>query len=96
MNDILLPVQGLLFDVTGGMMKPVSDMDVLKNFYKYFLAGYRTENNIDEFWLDKLGVFLEYRRLLLYTVMQDWLSNDEAANNAFLSMIENPCELSIL
>ena len=31
-NDILLPVQGLLFDVTGGMMKPISKPEVLKDF----------------------------------------------------------------
>ena len=94
-NDILLPIQGLLFDVSGGMMNPVSDMDVLKRFYANFLEGYLTENEIDGFWLKNLGLFLEYRRLLLYTVMQDWLSKDKGVDEAFLSMIENPCELSI-
>ncbi|MGN1188714.1 MAG: phosphotransferase enzyme family protein [Lachnospiraceae bacterium] len=92
-NDILLPVQGLLFDVTGGMMKPVSKPEVLKRFYKHFLEGYQTENVVDLFWLEKLGLFLEYRRLLLYTVLQGWLSNDKKADEAFLSMINNPCEL---
>lgn len=94
-NDILLPIQGLLFDVCGGMMSPVTDIEVLKRFYSHFLKGYMTENNIDGFWLRNLGVFLEYRRLLLYTVMQDWLSNDKDADKAFRSMIENPCELCI-
>lgn len=94
-NDILLPVQGLLFDVTGGMMTPISKLDVLKEFYKHFLEGYRTENEIDNFWFQQLGIFLQYRRLLLYTVMQGWLTNDKAANEAFLNMIENPCDLSI-
>lgn len=94
-NDILLPIQGLLFDVSGGMMNPITDMDVLKRFYSCFLEGYFTENRIDDLWLRNLGIFLEYRRLLLYTVMQDWLSNDKAADEAFLNMIENPCELCI-
>ena len=89
-NDILLPVQGLLFDVTGGMMNPVSKSEILKDFYKHFLDGYRTENVLDEFWFSQLGVFLEYRRLLLYTVLQGWLSNDRAADEAFLNMIKNP------
>ena len=92
-NDILLPIQGLLFDVSGGMMNPITDIDVLKRFYYHFLKGYRTENNIDGFWLKNLGIFLEYRRLLLYTVMQDWLSNDKAADEAFLNMIENRKEI---
>lgn len=94
-NDILLPVQGLLFDVTGGMMSPISKPEILKEFYRYFLEGYRTENEIDDFWLSQLGTFLEYRRLLLYTVLQDWLSNDKGANKAFLNMIENPCDISL-
>ena len=94
-NDIFLPVQGLLFDVTGGMMKPVSKPEVLKKFYKHFLEGYQTENVLDSFWLEKLGLFLEYRRLLLYTVLQGWLSNDKKADEAFLSMINNPCELEV-
>lgn len=94
-NDILLPIQGLLFDVSGGMMSPITDIDILKRFYSHFLKGYLTENYIDGFWLRKLGIFLEYRRLLLYTVMQDWLSNDKDADKAFRDMIDNPCELCI-
>lgn len=86
-NDILLPVQGLLFDVTGGMMCPVSKPEILQEFYKHFLKGYRTENDLDAFWLEQLGTFLEYRRLLLYTVLQGWLSHDKGADEAFLSMI---------
>lgn len=95
-NDILLPIQGLLFDVTGGMMNPITKPEVLKEFYKHFLAGYRTESDIDDFWLKQLGLFLEYRRLLLYTVLQGWLTNDSKANEAFLNMINHPCEINIL
>lgn len=94
-TDILLPVQGLLFDVTGGMMSPITKPDVLQEFYKHFLEGYRTENEPDKFLLGQLGVFLEYRRLLLYTVLQGWLTNDKGADEAFLNMIEKPCELRI-
>ena len=94
-NDILLPVQGLLFDVSGGMMNPVSKPEVLKNFYKYFLEGYQTENKLDSYWFDQLGTFLEYRRLLLYTVLQGWLSKDKEADEAFLNMIKNPCDVNI-
>lgn len=95
-NDILLPVQGLLFDVTGGMMTPISKPEVLKEFYRHFMDGYRTENELEAFWLGQLGVFLEYRRLLLYTVLQGWLSNDKKADEAFLNMINHPCDLNVL
>lgn len=94
-NDILLPIQGLLFDVTGGMFSPIEQPEVLTTFYEHFLEGYQTENELDAFWLEQLGTFLEYRRLLLYTILQGWLSQDEKANEAFLNMINNPCELKI-
>lgn len=94
-NDILLPIQGLLFDVTGGMMAPISKPEVLKEFYRHFMEGYRTENKLDEYWMGQLGIFLEYRRLLLYTVLQGWLSNDKNADEAFLNMINNPVEINV-
>lgn len=94
-NDILLPIQGLLFDVTGGMMAPISKPEVLKEFYRHFMEGYRTENTLDEYWMGQLGLFLEYRRLLLYTVLQGWLSNDKKADEAFLNMINNPVEINV-
>ena len=77
-------------------MQPVAKPEVLEEFYRHFLEGYRTENHLDAFWLSQLGLFLEYRRLLLYTVMQGWLANDPAANEAFLNMIKNPCRLTVV
>ena len=71
-------------------MSPISKPEILRDFYRHFLKGYRTENELDPFWIEQLGTFLSYRRLLLYTVLQGWLSNDRAANDAFLSMIKNP------
>ena len=62
----------------------------------YSCGCYRTENKLDKFGLGQLGVFLEYRRLLLYTVLQGWLANDKEADAAFLNMINHPCDLSIL
>ena len=69
-------------------MSPISKPEILRDFYRHFLEGYRTENELDPFWIEQLGTFLSYRRLLLYTVLQGWLSNDRTANDAFLSMIK--------
>ena len=85
-----------MFDVTGGMLSPITKPEVLKEFYKHFLKGYHAENQLDSFWFQQLGLFLEYRRLLLYTVLQGWLSNDKKSNAAFLNMIKKPCELKVL
>lgn len=86
-NDLLLPVQGLLFDEAGGMLRPLDRPELLAAFYRCFLDGYREENELDPFWLEQLGLFLSYRRLLLYTVLQGWLTHDAQANEGFLRMI---------
>lgn len=94
--DIFVPIQGLLFDVTGGFNRPISDMTPIKRFYERFLAGYETENHVEDKWLDQLDLMLNYRRLLLYTVLQGWMESDKNAREGFLNMIENPCGFSIL
>lgn len=95
-QDIFVPVQGLLFDVTGGFNRPITDMEPIKRFYEAFLSGYEKENHIDDKWLDQLDLMLNYRRLLLFTVMQGWMEADKKVGDSFLHMIENPCDFSIL
>lgn len=94
-HDLLLPIQGMLFDVSGGMNRPMTNQEVIKRFYDSFLKGYETESHITTYWLDKMELFLNYRRLLLFTVMQGWMEQDEAARNSFLERIQNPVHLEI-
>ncbi len=96
LQDLFVPVQGLLFDQAGGFERPITDMESIKRFFDSFLAGYETENHIEDIWLTRFETLLNYRRLLLYTVMQEWMEADEKIRNSFLGMIQNPCEFSIL
>lgn len=96
LQDILIPSQGILFDQTGGFNCPITDMDTIKKFYESFLSGYETENHIEDKWLTRLETLLNYRRLILFTIMQDWMEADEKIGTSFLDMIQNPCSFSIL
>lgn len=96
LQDLLAPLQGVLFDQSGGFNRPITDMETIKKFYDHFLAGYETENHIEDQWLARLETALNYRRLLLYTVMQDWMESDKTVGDSFLRMIEDPCRFSIL
>ena len=69
------------------MLRSLDKPELLAAFYRRFLDGYREENELDPFWLEQLGLFLSYRRLLLYTVLQGWLTHDAQANEGFLRMI---------
>lgn len=95
-QDILLPAQGLLFDKAGGMNRPIVNQDAIQRFYDQFLNGYEKENHISNQWLDRMESFLNYRRLLLFTVMQGWMEQDESARNSFLELIQNPVKLQII
>lgn len=96
LQDLLIPIQGLLFDVAGGMERPITNSESIKRFYDSFLKGYEKETHMEDRWLARLGTLLNYRRLLLYTIMQDWMESDERIRNCFLSQIQSPSEFPII
>lgn len=89
-QDITTPVQGLMFDKTGGMISPVYDNDRLKRFFDHFISGYEKENHLDNFWYGEINNFINYRRVLLYTCMQDWIDTNTELKNGFIQNIINP------
>lgn len=88
LQDITTPVQGIMFDLSGGMINEVYDKEPLKYFFDHFLNGYETENHIDSFWLERIDTFIQYRRLLLFTCMQDYFQHNIKKKERFLSIIE--------
>jgi Ser/Thr protein kinase RdoA (MazF antagonist) len=74
-NDLAIACQGLLFDVSGGIQRPVTDREALHTFVRLLLEGYSRENSLSPEWIERLDVFIAYRRILLFTVMQDWISS---------------------
>ena len=91
MVDISITLQGLLFSQTGGVERPCTGAEPLHRFLKVFMQGYETENHLDPFWLEQIDVFIAYRRLLLYTVMQGWLATEPEKKAEWKRMIlENP------
>jgi len=73
--DIAIACQSVLFGLTGGMDRPVDDREKLHDFVGFFMQGYARENDLPPEWLDHLDLFIAYRRILLFTVMNDWISS---------------------
>ncbi|MFC3746908.1 phosphotransferase enzyme family protein [Paenibacillus sp. GCM10012306] len=94
-NDIAIASQFLLFSTAGGMKEPFKDMDSLKSFYTHFMNGYETENHLDALFLNNLELFINYRRLLMYTVSQSWLESNPQENEAWKRMILNSPQLHL-
>jgi amicoumacin kinase len=91
LQDITVPAQGIMFDLSGGMMNEVHHKEPPKFFFDHFINGYETENHLDDFWLEQIDIFLHYRRLVLFTCMQDYLNYNTELKKNFLFMIKaNP------
>ncbi len=86
-TDISIAMQSLLFGSAGGMDRPLSNAGVLRGFLDVFMQGYETENHLDPFWLGKIDLFIQYRRMLLFTVMQGGLKKKPEARAAWKKMI---------
>ena len=86
-NDIAIACQGLLFSLAGGMERPVHHPQKVRDFLRLFMEGYETENHLPEGWLDQIDLFIAYRRLLLFTVMQGWINSKPDLLKSWKQMI---------
>lgn len=92
-QDIITPAQGIMFDITGGMFSEVKEKEQLKRFFDNFINGYETQNHLDQVWYDRIPMFVNYRRMLLFTCMQDWLNTVPDLKDGFIKSILEPQKL---
>lgn len=85
--DLAIAIQSVLFTQGGGMERPVSDQAAIDRFVGWLLEGYAQENTLTPDITGSLELFIAYRRVLLYTVMQDGLKARPAAREAWRQMI---------
>jgi amicoumacin kinase len=85
--DISIAMQEMLFDVTGGIERPVYNSEPIRPTLDAFMRGYRTEHQLDDFWLDHLDLFISYRRILLWSVLQDFLGSKPDVKKSWKEMI---------
>ena len=86
-NDIAIACQSILFSHSGGMERPVQDRRKLMDFLRCFLEGYERENRLAPFWLERLDLFIAYRRILLFIAMRGWLQSQPETNASWREMI---------
>ncbi len=86
-TDIAIALQSILFSVSGGIERPVTNHEPIRAFLQSFVQGYRTEHHLDDEWLHRLDLFISYRRVLLFTVMQDWLHEKPDLRRTWKEMI---------
>jgi amicoumacin kinase len=73
------------------MERPLIHIDPLKVFFNNFMEGYEIENHLDELFIKSMDIFINYRRMLLFTVLQDWLDTNPETKKFWKSMIiESP------
>jgi len=86
-SDIATALSPVLFVRTGGMERPLEDPEGLRRFSARWLAGYRRENDLPDGTRGALALFAQYRRVLLFTVMQEGLRRDPDGYARWKNMI---------
>ena len=86
-NDIAIACQNILIFLSGGMNGPVHNSTKLSEFLQAFMDGYSRENQLAPEWLDRLDLFITYRRILLFTVMNDWIRSQPKLHASWKGMI---------
>lgn len=89
LQDLVTPMQALLLpEAAGGLFTPVADPARLQAFFAAFQQGYEAENRLPDGWEGQLSLFVDYRRLLLYTILQDWLETVPDLKAAILEQMD--------
>ena len=70
-----------------GMSGPVYDQEKLSGFLGFFMEGYEREHHLAPEWLERLNLFIAYRRILMLIVMNDWVQSDPALHTSWKQMI---------
>ena len=66
-HDLAIPLIYSLQDIKFGF----KDADFIINFFRRFMEGYFSENEIDTFWLSQIPIFLKTREIDLYFIIKD-------------------------
>ncbi len=93
-NDIAIACQSVLFSQCGGMERPVKDREKLHRFLGSFVEGYEREHRLAAEWLNRLDLFIAYRRILLFTVMHGWICSKPDMHDAWKQMILSSPEVA--
>lgn len=86
-TDIAIATQSILFELSGGLDRPLIDPAPLQQFLTHFKAGYHEENALASEWWTELDLFISYRRILLFIVLYDQLVKNAVALAKWKQMI---------
>ncbi|MBN1310324.1 MAG: phosphotransferase [Anaerolineae bacterium] len=86
-NDIAIACQSILTFLSGGMSRPVHNREKLHAFLKFFMEGYEREYHLSPEWMNRLDLFIAYRRILLFIVMNGWIKSQPELHTSWKQMI---------
>ena len=92
-NDIAIACQSVLIFLSGGFNGPLRDREKLLGFLRCFMEGYEHENRLSAEWLNRLDLFIAYRRILLFIAMYDWVQSQPELGISWKQLILSPPEL---
>jgi Ser/Thr protein kinase RdoA (MazF antagonist) len=93
-NDMAIACQSVLYALSGGLGGTVHGRNKLHGFLSFFLEGYEREHHLSSEWLNRLDLFIAYRRVLLFTVMYGWIQSQPEAHTTWKQMILDQPEVA--
>jgi Ser/Thr protein kinase RdoA (MazF antagonist) len=87
LTDVAIACQSVLFAQSGGLDRPLHNRDRLLGFLEHFLTGYEREHQLSSAWLNRLDLFIAYRRVLLFIAMYEGVKANPGAHTAWKRMI---------
>ncbi len=85
--DLAIAIQSVLFTLGGGIDRPVQNKKAIAFFTDALFAGYQEENDLIPEIKDAVNLFIDYRRLLLFTVMEEWLNSQPEVRAGWKALI---------
>lgn len=93
LNDIVAAAMGIMFEKSGGMMIPYTNPLPLQRFLSVFLNAYLQENSLPKKWFSEITNFVNYRRIKLFTCLQEWLDTEPELKENMLRNIADPPDI---
>jgi Ser/Thr protein kinase RdoA (MazF antagonist) len=92
-NDIAIACQSVLIFLSGGLNGPIHHREKLLGFLEHFMEGYEREHHLATEWLNRLDLFIAYRRILLFIVMYGWVQSQPELYTSWKGLILSPPEV---
>jgi Ser/Thr protein kinase RdoA (MazF antagonist) len=88
-SEFAVAMQEMMYEDTGGICSRLTKPDKIRRFFDLFLEGYEKANHITSKMLSYVNFFIQYRRIFLYILFQNYYAERPDENQRALDVIRS-------